>query len=54
MPCFLFPLLLAALAGAFEAVYGRRDNGWPIFILIDRALAPKAGTYDYCARRADK
>ncbi|KIF80556.1 hypothetical protein [Noviherbaspirillum autotrophicum] len=42
------------LAGAFEAVYGRRDNGWPIFILIDRELAPKADAYDYCARRAGK
>ncbi|HJV52961.1 MAG TPA: hypothetical protein VJ652_15950 [Noviherbaspirillum sp.] len=40
------------LAGAFEAVYGRRDDGWPIFILIDRELAPKADAYDYCARRA--
>lgn len=42
------------LAGAFEAVYGRRDDGWPIFILIDRELAPKADAYDYCVRRARK
>jgi hypothetical protein len=42
------------LGSAFEGVFGRRDNGYPIFILIDRELVPKADAYDLCVRRADK
>lgn len=42
------------LEGTFEAVFGRRDNGYPIFILIDKDLAPKADAYDLCVRRSEK
>ncbi|HEY8607893.1 MAG TPA: hypothetical protein VIM12_12335 [Noviherbaspirillum sp.] len=42
------------LGNGFEGFYGRRDNGYPIFVLVDRDLAPKADAYDLCVRRADK
>jgi hypothetical protein len=42
------------LTAPFRAVYGRRDDGHPIFILIDGELEPKADAYDYCARNAAK
>lgn len=40
------------LAGRFHAVYGRRDDGHPIFIFIDKSLEPKPGAYDYCTLRS--
>jgi len=39
------------LGKGFEAHYGLRDDGKPIFILIDTDLAPAADAYDYCVLR---
>lgn len=39
------------LGTGFEAHFGLRDDGKPIFILVDTDLAPKADAYDYCVRR---
>lgn len=39
------------LGNGFEAHYGLRDDGKPIFILVDTDLAPKPDAYDYCVRR---
>jgi len=40
------------LAGRYHAVYGRRDDGHPIFIFIDKSLEPKPGAYDLCTLRS--
>lgn len=42
------------LGKTFHAVFGRRDDGHPIFILMDRDLEPKADAYDYCVLRTGK
>jgi len=42
------------LGNGFEGVYGKRENGYPVFILIDRDLAPKADAYDLCVRSSGK
>jgi hypothetical protein len=42
------------LGKTFHAMFGRRDDGHPIFILMDRDLEPKADAYDYCVLRTGK
>ena len=41
------------LGKVFTGKFGRRDDGKPIFILVDAQIAPKADGYDYCVRAPD-